>query len=462
VICTAYSDYSWKDISTRLGHAGQLLILRKPFDPIEAVQMASMLCEKWSAHRREAEQLASLDQLVSERTAQALDAENKLRQAHKMEAVGQLAAGVAHDFNKIMTVILGHISTCLLEPTLPATVREALESTRTASTRAASLTRQLLAFGRKQVMQIQPWDAAFLVHQNIDMLCRLIGTHISVDTDLPSNLGKLMADANSFHQIMLNLAINARDAMPQGGKITIRANHVDARQHSNSREGDFMCITFQDTGVGMDEITRTHLFEPFFTTKGVGEGTGLGLATVHGLMAQHGGWIDCESRPGAGAAFHLYFPLATETATRAPQTAPDSVPPQLMSGASILVVEDETAIRTMLSTILRKLGFHVTEAANAAEALQIWSQQTHPAAIDILFTDVVMPGGMSGLQLARELRSQRPELKVIISSGYNTEMLEQNVSGESGGYYLPKPYDLQAVTEMMRHVLVPCQAALSA
>jgi two-component system, cell cycle sensor histidine kinase and response regulator CckA len=581
VICTAYSDYTWSDIAGRLARPDQMLLLKKPFDALEAIQMATMMAEKWLSHQREAEHRAALDALLRERTAEAMqataasaeseerfalafdssptplaiveanglqwsslnrafrkltgwaghaslpiemlfadaalrkrladpeqtvrqvraripsgestrdvlisreffsirsqphlmltmeditgqiEAETKLRQAQKMEAVGQLAAGVAHDFNNIMTVILGHVSTCMTEPGLAPHMRSALDATHHAGMRAAALTRQLLAFGRKQVMQINSCRASVLLEQNSDMLARLIGPHIPLQISFPDDLPSFTADANSFHQVLLNLAINARDAMPNGGEIRISGGTLEAdaaytRRHRGSCEGSFVRITFQDTGAGMDELTRAHLFEPFFTTKPVGEGTGLGLSTVHGIMAQHGGWIECESSPGAGATFHLYFPRAGAATMAAVETI---VMPTILpagNGTTILVVEDEMAIRMMLCAILRRFGFRVLEAGDATEALVIWENQAGQPAIDALFTDVVMPGGMSGLHLARKLMEDKPDLKVVISSGYSTDLLNSSEVIDSCGCYLPKPYDLDGVSRALSTVFPAEDAA---
>ncbi len=575
VICSAYSDYSWSRISDKLQHPGSLLSLKKPFDAMEAQQMATLLCEKWHTARSETAHRTHLDRLLAAKTTEAMEAEraradsdsrlaiafdhsptalaiidavhlnwttlnkaflkltgwtshaepvedffseqqdltrkllntqetikelhvrihsvhgqkdvllsrdfcmvnqhlqlmlsltditeqtetaHRLRQAQKMEAVGQLAAGVAHDFNNIMTVILGRVSTILADEALPTTVRESLQETMTAGNRAAVLTKQLLAFGRKQVMQISPLCPTTSIPHNAAILSRLIGEHITIQTSIPAELPWFMADANSLNQVILNLGINARDAMTSGGNIHISGDviHFTAatRQH---KEGRYLRISFRDTGTGMDEDTRSHLFEPFFTTKPVGQGTGLGLSTVHGIMAQHGGWVECESSLGSGATFHLYFPAIDAPANTA-KTATVPLPIAKQSttygnGHTILVVEDEAPIRSMLCAILKRFGFHVHEACDAAAALEVWKQNAHT--IDALFTDIVMPGNMSGVILARALMNEKPELKVVLSSGYSPDLLRDADSLEQFNSYLPKPYDLHSVSKVLKNVFEP-------
>ena len=449
VICTAYSDYGWDSITQRLGSSDSLVILKKPFDHVEALQLAHALTNKWNLARQAAVRVDELEQMVARRTAELESAQEHRRQAYKMEAVGRLAAGIAHDFNNLLTVIQGYSSLQLARLSAESDVAQAFGHISTAAERAANLTRQLLAFSRKQVMQPRLLRLNEQLAALEPILRPLLGAHIALRFDLAPELPPLHADPTNLDQIILNLTLNARDALPHDGSILIQSTlrqvpreHLPATADS-SEPGAYLCITIADTGVGMDEETARHIFEPFFTTKEVGQGTGMGLATVQGIAQQHGGWVAVESAPGQGSAFHVFLP-ASAAALAAPQpAAPASA---LRGSGTVLIAEDEEAVCLLAACIFEKHGFKVIAAPNGAEALQLWEQ--HADDVVLLFTDMVMPGGMSGQDLAQQLRAHRPALPVIFSSGYSRELLTGGMQLQEGVNYLPKPYrpaDLSAM-----------------
>ncbi len=581
VICTAYSDYSWDEITNAVGNTDHVLVLKKPFDNVEVLQMAHALAKKWQLTQIANRQMAELDALVGQRTAELrkansrlagevaertvaaemlrcseerfskafhgspipmaiqrteragfLDAnqsfldlletdretaltatrpiwneektklaldfelelshsvrnfpgairtftgelrevvvaaekmelggapyyllilqdvternrlENELRQSQKLEAVGRLAAGVAHDFNNILTVILGNTALQLRNPGLDEKLSASLQQVAQAAERATALTRQLLAYSRKQIIQRRSLALDDLLAQTIAMLRRIIGEHIALDLHPAPELAPIFADAGSVEQVIMNLVLNSRDAMPEGGgRITLRATpvQIDAahcRRHPDAQEGNFVCLTVSDTGHGMDALTMDRMFEPFFTTKEVGQGTGMGLATVYGVLKQHGGWVEAESELGVGTLFRSYFPLSSEGAVAevaAPE--PEFAKPALATGATILVVEDEDMLREFVADALGELGYSVLSAANGRAALEVWAE--HRDEIDLLLTDVVMPESVSGRQLAHALTEERPNLKVIFTSGYSAELLGDDFERDTEHGFLAKPY----------------------
>jgi CheY-like chemotaxis protein len=287
----------------------------------------------------------------------------------------------------------------------------------------------------------------------LKMLSRLIGEHISLRFDRAEALPAVKADARMIEQVVMNLSVNARDAMPKGGLLTIRLEtvQIDAQRAESKIEvqpGLFVCLSVTDTGCGMDEGTLNRIFEPFFTTKGVGKGTGLGLATVHGIVAQHKGWVEVESKPGKGTTFKVFFPAsAKESAVAAPAGAPMVV----RGHETILLVEDETNLRRLVAQGLRLLGYQVLEAENGLTAMKLW--QEHSQCIDLLFTDMVMPEGMTGLGLAEKMKEKKTNLKVIISSGYNMETAGNGTKAEGGILYFQKPYEFEALSMAIRNCL---------
>jgi PAS domain S-box-containing protein len=380
--------------------------------------------------------------------------EEQLRHAQKMDAIGQLAGGVAHDFNNLLTVIQGFSQLVLSDPRLEAAHREHLAMVYSAAERAASLTRQLLAFSRKQAMQQHPFDLNGLVNGVAKMLRRLIGEDIALELQLLAEPCPVLADEGMLEQVLVNLAVNARDAMPRGGQLVVRTNvlTVDDTHVARSPEarlGEFVCLTVRDTGCGMTPEVLGRIFEPFFTTKEAGKGTGLGLATVYGIVKQHEGWVEIESAPGAGSTFHVCLPSARATA-RELETRPAE--PEIHGGReTILLVEDDEVVRALARTVLERLGYRVLEADSGDAALRLWQQQAH--AVDLLLTDLIMPGGMTGHELATKLQAERPALNVIYTSGYSPDFARFGFPLEAGLTYLQKPYRPRELARAVRECL---------
>ena len=580
VICTAYSDYSWDEIARTIGNTDQMLVLKKPFDNVEVLQMAHALSKKWQLTHMARRQMEELDALVNQRTAElraanarlvgevaertaaeealrkseerfskafhsspvpmiiqrpdgkdCLDAnssflelvtatreavlaggtplwaeeetateigealaagrvvrnlaatvctstgeirevlvaaeklelgstpfhllilqditdrvrlENELRQAQKMEAVGRLAAGVAHDFNNILTVILGNTSMQLRNPHLDEKLSTSLHQVARAAERATALTRQLLAYSRKQMIQRRPVALNEVVEQTVTMLRRIIGEHIAIDLQLAPELPPIFADPSNVDQVIMNLALNARDAMSDGGKLTLMTVRVEIDEAARNRNpeaqlGPHICLAVKDTGYGMDEATIVRIFEPFFTTKDPGKGTGMGLATVYGVLKQHGGWLEVDSAPERGTTIRAFFPVSVDSvipiSTRIEKPSADSVP---NGNITILVVEDEEMLREFVSDALNALGYRVLSAANGHNAMDVWA--AHRDEIDLLLTDVVMPESVSGRQLAHKLIMDKPDLKVIFTSGYSAELFGSEFEREKEHVFLAKPY----------------------
>ena len=366
--------------------------------------------------------------------------ESQLRQAQKLDSVGQLAGGVAHDFNNILAAIMMHLSLLHQNPNLDTETTEALKELESEAKRAANLTRQLLMFSRRSVMQTRAVDVNEVVQNLLKMLRRLLGEHIAITFENEKNLPAVEADIGMLEQVLLNLVVNARDAMLRGGQLTITTAVVDldaevAKHNSERRIGKFVRLTVADTGEGMDEGVIKRIFEPFFTTKEIGKGTGLGLPTAYGIIKQHQGWLEVQSAPGYGSTFQVYLPALNEPAGSAElHTTP--LPAQRGQG-TVLLVEDEDMVRRPIGIYLRKLGYHVLEAANGNQALALWRQ--HRDQIELLYTDMVMPEGVTGLELAQKLKAEKNSLRVIISSGYSTEISAHGVSSDTGFIYLPKP-----------------------
>jgi len=581
VICTAYSDYSWEDIAKAVGNTDHVLILKKPFDNIEVMQMAHALSKKWQLTQIANRQLADLDALVAQRTEELhkvnlwlkgeiaqrtaaqdlltsseerfskafhsspvpmaiqranrpgfldandrfltlLDAErepvlagevsfwvqpgtsqqinlelaahhavrdfastirtvsgdtrevlvaadnlelgsepyyllivqditdrvrleNELRQAQKMEAVGRLAAGVAHDFNNMLTVILGYSSMMQNgSPRLDGKLASYLRQVEQAAERATALTRQLLAYSRKQIIQRRPLQLNEIVNQTVGMLRRVIGEHIALDMQLAMDLPFAYADTTSVDQVIMNLALNSRDAMPDGGKLTLSTTMVEiddayCARTPDAQPGRFICLTVKDSGHGMDSATLNRIFEPFFTTKEPGKGTGMGLATVYGVLKQHEGWVEVDSALRRGTTFRAYLPVAEGAVMESPTPAASAAPESAPEGdITILLVEDEEMLRDFVSTALTSLGYRVLSACNGREALEVWAESR--TEVDLLLTDVVMPESISGRDLAHKLIMDKPDLKVIFTSGYSAELIGPEFEQEKEHGFLSKPY----------------------
>jgi two-component system cell cycle sensor histidine kinase/response regulator CckA len=379
--------------------------------------------------------------------------EAQLRQAQRMEAIGRLAGGVAHDFNNLLTVIMGHCE--LLQGRLPEgdATRRGIEEIRSAGERAASLTRQLLAFSRRQVLAPKVLDLNAVVGSMAPMLRRLIGEDIELRTALATGLGHVKTDPGQIEQVIMNLVVNARDAMPRGGKITIETANVtldkaDARRHVVVRPGTYVRLCVSDTGTGMDAATQARIFEPFFTTKEPGKGTGLGLSTVYGVIKQSGGYIWVYSEPGQGATFKIYVPQVGEEFEGAEATEPRAAPRR--GAETVLLVEDEDGVRSLAREILEAQGYTVLEAGQAAEALQICER--HEGEIHLLLTDVVMPQ-TNGPALAARAASLRPGMRVLYMSGYTANAIAHHGVLDVGVAYLQKPFTVTSLAQKVRESL---------
>ena len=397
---------------------------------------------------------AALREIADKQRAEAAlrKTEAQLRHAQKMEAVGRLAGSIAHDFNNLLSVIISH-SDLLLEDLKPVDpIRVDVESIRKAGEKAATLTRQLLAFSRQQVMLPRVVDLNQAVQETEKMLQRLLGEDIELVTRCDRNLHKVKVDPGQIDQVVVNLAINARDAMPRGGKLTIETqnvvlDHAYATEHLGVTPGQYVLLAVSDTGTGMDQETQARIFEPFFTTKELGKGTGLGLSTVFGIVKQSGGAVWVYSEPGEGATFKIYLPRADELEVEAPEVV---VPTTLHGTETILLVEDQDEVRQVARQALRRYGYHVIEAANAGEALLACEQ--HPRKIHLLLTDVVMPM-MSGREIAERLVQIRPELRVLFMSGYTENAIVHHGILDSGIAYLQKPLVPDSLARRVREVL---------
>ncbi len=578
VICTAYSDYSWRAMAGRLGASDSLIVLKKPFDSVEVLQLAHALTNKWNLMQQAQGRLATLDHMVRERTMALEEAnidlrrsesrfstafqaspiplaiqtcadnrlvdvnaafihltgfsreellenaladlstmmrpdpavllscggpesaqdvssqlttrtgatrpallsyeriqitgephllilvqdvserqhlESQVRQSQKMEAIGQLAAGIAHDFNNLLTIIQGHSSLQLAMPGHGDDLVSSLREIEQAAERAAELTRQLLAFSRRQIIRPQVLDLSAVLRNLDTLLRRIIGEGVELLCHLPEGLPAIHADLTGIEQVVMNLVMNARDAMQGSGCLTITTSTLTTRPEERLRNPDaepgvYVCVSVSDSGVGMDEGTRARIFEPFFTTKEVNKGNGMGLATVYGIARQHRGWVDVTTAPGQGSIFRVCFPV---TDLSEDHFHPAPFPPACCEGQhTILIVEDDEAVRGLVREVLLHTGYRVLEADSADSALLIW--KSHRDEIDLLLTDVVMPGSANGLGLAQALLEERPELKVIYTSGYSSDLVSSTVRLQDGVNYLPKPYLSSKLTRMLEDALI--------
>jgi two-component system, cell cycle sensor histidine kinase and response regulator CckA len=577
VVCTAYSDYTWEHMTERLGVSDNLVLLKKPFDNVEVLQISHALTKKWLVTRQAELRLDELESMVRERTkdleaasseislseerfSQAfrnspipqaiqtlraqrfvdvngaflrmtgytrdemvgrtplelrlcldyesnllqavregssvqnteaqfstrdgelrtalfsleplsvadephfllmaqditdrLQLENQLRQAQKMEAIGQLAAGIAHDFNNLLTIIQGHASLHLNSADHPRELSTSLRQINSASERAADLTRKLLTFSRRGMIRPEVLEVNESIQGVGKMLQRVLGEKIVLKTELAEKAPRVFADATGVEQVLMNLALNGRDAMPDGGTITIRSSTTTldgaaAGRHPEARPGDFVCLSVSDTGCGMDEVVRRRIFEPFFTTKGPTNGTGMGLATVYGIVKQHEGWIEVDSTVGKGSTFHVYLPVTDRLPERSEEP---SFEPAHGSGAhTIFVVEDDEAVRSLVVEILESFNYRVIQAETGDAAIAGWPQWKNE--VDLLLTDMVMPGESNGLDVARHCLATKPNLRVIYTSGYSSELFDSDVRLEDGVNYLPKPYLSGKLTSIIRNAL---------
>jgi signal transduction histidine kinase/ActR/RegA family two-component response regulator len=382
--------------------------------------------------------------------------ENQLRQSQKMEAVGQLAAGIAHDFNNLLTIIQGHASIHLDASSLPLSVNTSLHQINGAAERAADLTRKLLAFSRRGMLRPKVLDLNEDIATVGQMLRRLLGEKVDLRLDFMQAPALVHADPTSLEQVLMNLTLNARDAMPDGGTITVSTTRVqfDASNlpsNPDAKPGTYIRIQVADTGTGMDEQTRLRIFEPFFTTKGLNKGTGMGLATVYGIVKQHEGWIDVVSEKGRGTVFDTYIPVTD--LSKVSEETPLFTPAADDGNHTIFVVEDDAAVRALVVEVLQTYNYNVIEAENGDRAIALWPTLRNQ--VDLLLTDMVMPGSANGLDVARHCLEDKPELKVIYTSGYSSELFASNVKLREGVNYLPKPYLSSRLSAIIRNALDP-------
>ncbi len=409
-----------------------------------------------------------LERRVAERTAELARANERLRaemddrqqlearflQSQKLEAVGQLAAGLAHDFNNILTVITCNLALLSNESRVPDDLRGNLADMASAADRGADLTRRLLLFTRQQVIQPRVFDLNETVERLGRMLRVTLGESVNIGFQFAPSLPRICADLGMIEQVVLNLAVNARDAMPRGGHLTLRTaervlDEVEASRIPGVAAGQYVCLSVTDTGIGMDAATRGRIFEAFFTTKEVGKGSGLGLATVHGIVAQHRGWIEVESEPGLGSTFRLYLPAAPEPGPS--PTAKPPAPAEARGTETILVVEDEPVVCMLARVILQRQGYRVLTANTGVAALRVWRE--HRSDIALLLTDVVMPEGLSGWDLAARVLEDKPATRIILMSGYGTQSLGRDVVLPADYRFLEKPFDPRGLVTAVREAL---------
>ena len=381
--------------------------------------------------------------------------EQQLRQSQKLEAIGTLAGGVAHDFNNLLTVILGSASIQLDPSTSPAEWLDLAVEIKQAADRAAGLTRQLLVFSRKHPVQPTRVDLNVLVTNITALLRRVIGVNITLEARCADPVPPVLADTGLIEQVLMNLAVNARDAMPSGGRVVIATSTVDLaaddpRRARGTAPGRYVALTVADTGSGIPAHVLPHVFEPFFTTKDAGKGTGLGLSTAYGIVHQHGGWIGIETADGKGTTFTVALPVLTEAVGNR-RVESDDQPTAARGRERMLLVDDDAPVRRVAASILRRAGYEIIEAASAEQAARMWQEQH--GRIDLLLTDLFMPGPISGVELAELLRTARPELRVLYISGLRDRFEQSGVLFEPGRNFLPKPFDAATLAAIVRRCL---------
>lgn len=381
--------------------------------------------------------------------------ESQILHMQKMESVGQLAAGAAHDYNNLMTVVLANAEFLRESDVLSGEDAENLEDIHDAAQRAAKVTDQLLAFSRRQVMQPECVKPDTLLDGIAAMLRRLIGETIAFKLDVPEGLPNVRVDRGMIEQAVVNLVLNARDAMPDGGSLSVMARHESISQSEAERRlealpGEYLRISVADTGSGIPKESLAHVFEPFYTTKETGKGTGLGLSTVFGITKQHDGWVEVESVSGIGTSFHLFLPTTLDEAS--PETEPASLQSDAPAPHSetALLVEDEPAVRGAMVKALERAGYRALEAADGREVIEVWNGSEEP--IDFLITEMVMPGGMSGRDIAREIRKTHPDLLVIYCTGYSPDLTGLSSLTENERL-LPKPFESKMLFQLIRELL---------
>lgn len=474
-ICTAYADYSWDDIVDHLGISHRLVILKKPFDPIEVIQIANALTSKWSYERELALRQLGLQTKLWDNAKKMEDTcarlrqehndrlrlEESLRQMQKMDSLGGLAAGIAHDFNNVLTVIQSHLSMNLMRGDQPPGIAESMGEVLMAARRAADLTRQLLLFSSRDFQTPRPLDLKATVEGEVEMLRRTLGKQVVLEVNVAEDLPEVVADQGSLGQIIVNLAVNARDAMKQGGKITIstRAQSIASDEaaraiHPDARAGDFAVLSISDAGTGMPPDILQQIFDPFFTTKEPGRGTGMGLAMVKALARHQGGWVVASSTVGVGSEFQVYLPMVGTDVPLSLNPPPSKDFDGLahdVAPCTLLVVDDDAAVLHVINYVLTNQGHSVLMARDAHEAWQQW--RVHKQTISLVITDINLPGEASGFDLGRAMLGDDPDLPVIFTSGYCPDILGQTSSLKLGINYLPKPFDVLDLLNAVGHAL---------
>jgi len=381
-----------------------------------------------------------------------LQLESQMEQARKLETVGHLASNVAHDFNNVLGIIQGYTCLLLSQSALPSETQESLRQISSAAERATYLTGQLMTFSRRQAFQAKTVDLNELLNRISQTIRGLLGQNVHQELKLASNLPQLFGDATMIEQVVMNMAMNARDAMPRGGQFIISTALVDigrdvALRNPDAHPGKYICMTITDTGQGMDRETVKKIFEPFFTTKE--SGLGLGLSSAYGIIRQHRGWVEVRSEVGVGSTFKIYLPVVPSPVVS--DKRPTTTEKPVSGGETILVVEDEPALRELVSRQLRRQGYQIIQSSSGKEALGLWAQ--HGKDVALLFTDMVMPDGMTGSELAETLQTQKPDLKVVYTSGYSHEVLQQDFALRGEVHFLQKPYHQDALVKAIRAAL---------
>ncbi len=466
VVCTAFSDYSWEEMVSRLHNRDRLLVLKKPFASIEALQLACALTAKWALTRQAREQLAETERCVAERTGELREAVEKLRaeitqrelieshllRAQRLESIGTLASGVAHDLNNMLNPILMGVS-LLAGRQADEGLEMIVETIGTSSERAAGVVKQLLTFARGVEGDRIPLDARYVLRDLKKIIAETFPKNIELKMMLSPDLSIIESDATQLHQILLNLCVNARDAMPDGGSITVEAENFVADENYASmtpeaHPGPYLLLRVRDTGCGIPRALLDKIYDPFFTTKPVGKGTGLGLSAVAGIVRGHGGFMNVASQPGQGTVFEIFLPAQREECLvdKLPgaKTAPRG------HGELVLVVDDESAVREVTGKILRENGYETVVAADGTEAVTIFA--AHACKIKAVLTDVLMPF-LDGVALCRSLRKMDPLVKLIVSTGEEEPSRRSELEALRVHGFLAKPYGAEVLLETLATVL---------
>lgn len=457
VICSAYSDKSWADICRRLGSTDRLLILKKPFDNAEVCQLALALTEKWNLKRQAAMRRDELEKLVDERTEKLKQMDEALRQKQKLEAIGSLAGGVAHEFNNLLQAISGYTRFAMDQLAESDQAYDDLTHVIEAADRAAGITGQLLSFSRRNPPKKALLKANKIVDMTLNMARPLLGANVDVDTVLGGDVGCVSADAELLSQALLNLCINARDAMSESGTLTIQTSRQtlesgqprDARI-ANLADGDYALISVTDTGSGISEEVQERIFEPFFTTKEVGKGTGMGLAMVFGAIHDHGGMVLCDSEVGKGSTFSILVPIVADEEEMPTHSTNHSDGCAAKGVEKVLLAEDDETVRDVSLRTLRQAGYEVIVATDGQEAFD--AIEEHGDSLQLAILDVVMPK-FSGHEVFQRLREKQPGIEVVFCTGYDPEAMKLNTPELEGTIVVRKPVDRDELLKMVRRVL---------